>query len=94
MMISNILPRRTIIAALISTTLIIVTISDVQAGRVLRKGVQGAAAGALVGAVVGGSDAAAKGAVIGGAVGAISGARDNRRHRRHRNRVKHHRRRR
>ena len=68
--------RRAIIVALITFSIIVTSISTVQAGRALRTGVKGAAAGALVGAVIGGSDGAAKGAMIGGGVGLVKGASD------------------
>jgi len=89
--------KRTLIVALVAFAVIATSITDVQAGRALRKGVKGAAAGALIGAAIGGSDGAAKGAMIGGGVGIIAGSNDNRRHKRnknHRKRAKQHRRRR
>ncbi len=93
MMIQKIQLRRTLIVTLMTTAIIVASISNAHAGRVLRKGVKGAAAGALVGAVVGGSDGAAKGALIGGGVGLVKGASDKRRHKRHKRRAKQHRRR-
>lgn len=97
MKIRNIKLNRMLIVALISLAVIATSITDVQAGRAVRQGVKGAAAGALIGAAVGGSDGAAKGAMIGGGVGILTGSNDNRRrhkNKRHRNRAKQHRRRR
>ena len=81
--------KRTLIIALVAFAVIATSITDVQAGRALRKGIQGAAAGALIGAAIGGSDGAAKGAMIGGGVGIISGSNDNRRGNRHRRNDRH-----
>ena len=92
--------KRTLVVAMISSTIILASITDAEAGRALRKGIKGAAAGALIGAALGGGDGAAKGAMIGGGVGIIAGSGDNKRHRRnkghkkHRKRAKQHKRRR
>jgi len=73
----NIQTKRLLIAALMASAILAGSISNVQAGKTLRTGLKGAAAGALVGAVIGGSDGAAKGAMIGGGVGLLKGASDN-----------------
>ncbi len=92
MMIQKIQKRRTLIVALMTAAIVVASISNANAGRVLRKGVKGAAAGALVGAVIGGSDGAAKGAMIGGGVGLVKGASDKRRHKRNKRRAERYRR--
>ena len=50
MMIKKIQVKRMLVIALIAFAIIASSVTDVQAGRALRKGVRGAAAGALVGA--------------------------------------------
>ena len=77
---------RLFIITLLGGLIFAASVTQVQAGSSLRKGVKGAAAGALIGAALGGSDGAAKGAMIGGGVGIIAGSNDrNRRNDRHRN---------
>jgi len=88
--------KRPLVVALITLAILAASIGSVHAGKTLRTGIKGAAAGALVGAVIGGSDGAAKGAMIGGGVGLLKGASDNnkrkKRNKKHRKRAQQHRR--
>jgi hypothetical protein len=89
--------KRMLMVTLLGCVIFAGSVTNVQAGSSLRKGVKGAAAGALIGAAPGGSEGAAKGAMIGGGVGILAGSDDKRRNKRHknkRNRAKQHKRRR